>query len=1382
MIIISWNIRGLSAKIKKSSLKKLINAHDPKFIFIQETKIEDINLRTINSIWRATNVDWLFTPSNGNSGGLLSMWKNDFFVIEAHKLEKNWIALIGSFPSLNFKGCLINVYNPCAREERAVVWNDLLDFHESIQTPCLLLGDFNEVLDPSERGSGQVSQTGVNEFQNFINMAQLTEIPAKNGWYTWFRGNAKSKLDRLLVNAEWLLILPSLQVSIQKRSISDHCPLLIQSKEVNWGAKPFRFQNCWLTHPGCMRIIKEVWLSLSSAKFEEKLKEIKRRLIEWNRHEFGHIEQSITALEDKIHEFDQASNSRNLTEDELTERREAQLNLWTWLKRKEIFWAQNSRAKWLKEGDQNTKYFHALASIRKRKNSITSLSANGVVIDDPTGIREEAVSFFSKIFKEEYSHRPIFNGLDFRKLSPEQASSLVTQFSHREIDEAVESCNSQKAPGPDGYSFRFIKEAWEIIRHDVYQIVEVFFSTNRLPKGSNVAFIALVAKCDNPGGLKDFRPISMVGCIYKIIAKLLSRRLQRVMDSLVGPHQSSFIAGRQILDGALIAGELIDTCRRKKIKATILKLDFHKAFDSVAWCFLEWILNQMGFPRQWISWILSCVSSAAASILINGSPTKPFKLHRGLRQGDPLSPFLFNLIVEALSLVIQKATKQGLWEGVEISRGGSKLTHLQYADDTIIFCPPDINQLLNIKKMLILFQLASGLQVNFHKTSIHGIHTDDLWLQSAAKALLCKVGGFPFSYLGLPMGGNVSRLSTWDPIIKKIEGKLATWKGSLLSMAGRLTLIKAAISSLPMYYMSLFPIPVGVTEKINRLQRQFLWSGNVGKSSIALASWEILELPKLFGGLSCGSLLHRNLSLLFKWLWRYLHEPHALWHKIISEKYGYSPSFTHYNLKIPSHGGPWKGICASILKHPVTKNILQTSIKRRVGNGKAALFWLDHWVGEAPFNTCFPRLFSIANNPLSTIFSCGYWDDLSWKWSLNWCRSFRPRDLEEWQKLEIILNSVSLSIDEDDSFAWAFNKVGDFSVNSLCLELAKSSPLANSHDTNWKKIWRGVIPPKIELFTWLALRGKINTKSKLVHMNIIPADDILCVFCSNHIENTDHLFLHCSFAKTIWNWWLDIWGLNWVFPCFLYEAFNQWLFYGVPPFLKKVWNAIFSIIIWSIWKERNSRIFRNTSSPHNLIQDLILTRLSWWIKGWGSSFPYSCDEIIRNPRALSWNLPRPSAVMVLPNHSLQWSPPSLDSIKWNVDASVNPNYPMSAIGGVLRNNMGHFMCVFSSPIPPIEINSAEIMAIYRAIQITMAYKNLKNAKVLIESDSANAVRWCNEDSGGPWNLNFQLNSIRNARKNRMAIEIIHKGRSSNMVADLLAKQGLRRVAEFLAWL
>lgn len=276
--------------------------------------------------------------------------------------------------------------------------------------------------------------------------------------------------------------------------------------------------------------------------------------------------------------------------------------------------------------------------------------------------------------------------------------------------------------------------------------------------------------------------------------------------------------------------------------------------------------------------------------------------------------------------------------------------------------------------------------------------------------------------------------------------------------------------------------------------------------------------------------------------------------------------------------------------------------------------------------------------------------------------------------------------------------------------------------------------------------------------------------------------IHCSFTRNIRCWWLELWNLHQVFPRTIGEAFEQWASYGSSSFFKKVQRAMFSIIIWSIWKERNSDIFRNISCSLKQVEDLILIRLSWWIKGWGTPFPYFCKEIIRNLHSLSWAEPRASAAMMAPICDMVQVPPTSNICKWNVDAYVNSCQSMSAIGGVLRNNFDHFKCMFSSPIPPIEINSAEVFAIFRATQISTSYEYLRNSCLIIESDSSNAVKWCNAKTRGPWNMNFQLNFIRNARRKWLKISILHKGRSSNVVADSLAKQGLIRDAEFLAWL
>ena len=220
-------------------------------------------------------------------------------------------------------------------------------------------------------------------------------------------------------------------------------------------------------------------------------------------------------------------------------------------------------------------------------------------------------------------------------------------------------------------------------------------------------------------------------------------------------------------------------------------------------------------------------------------------------------------------------------------------------------------------------------------------------------------------------------------------------------------------------------------------------------------------------------------------------------------------------------------------------------------------------------------------------------------------------------------------------------------------------------------------------------------------------------------------------------------------------------------FSNKLWLTSFMVIVWSIWKERNERTFNKKSSSLTEIQDLILLRLAWWIKVWDNSFPYSPDEVRRNPLCLKLHGKTPiHKPLPTPSH---WCPPGETLLKWNVDASFNPSLGRSAIGGVLRDKNGIFKCLFSCPIPPMEINSTEVLAIHRAIQISLNNSYFKSQEIEIESDSSNAVRWCSMSSGGPWNLSFILNFIRSAPSRGLKLSIHHQRRNSNFVADSLAK-------------
>lgn len=309
----------------------------------------------------------------------------------------------------------------------------------------------------------------------------------------------------------------------------------------------------------------------------------------------------------------------------------------------------------------------------------------------------------------------------------------------------------------------------------------------------------------------------------------------------------------------------------------------------------------------------------------------------------------------------------------------------------------------------------------------------------------------------------------------------------------------------------------------------------MGKSTIASVPWDSVILPKLMGGLNCGNLLHRNISLLFKWIWRILHEPEALWRKVISEKYG---DFIAHELTIPKQGGQWKNIVSCILKNPVAKEMLKSHIRRVVRNGAATLFWQDLWLGQSPLKNQFPRLFSIAADPKATIASLGSWHGPVWIWNFNWIRPFRPRDENEWSSLQGLMKNIFLSSSSTDSFAWTPHKAGLFSVKSISLELAKSSCNPQARICNWKRVWKGLVPPRIEVFLWQALLGKISTRTKLAHLQIISHEDTECPLCKNAPEDSDHLLLHCPFSRDLWYWWLGVWKVAWTFPKSLMEAFD----------------------------------------------------------------------------------------------------------------------------------------------------------------------------------------------------------------------------------------------------
>jgi len=235
--------------------------------------------------------------------------------------------------------------------------------------------------------------------------------------------------------------------------------------------------------------------------------------------------------------------------------------------------------------------------------------------------------------------RPGVEGLNFRKISHIEVGMLIKLFSLEEVKSAMWDCDGFKSPGPDGISFDF-KKFWDILKEDFMHFLMEFHRNGKLSKGINSTFIALIPKVQSPQRINDFRPISLVGCMYKVLAKVLANRLQSVIGSVVSDVQSAFVKGKQILDGILIANEVVDEARRSNKEFLMFKVDFDKAYGLVDLKYLDVVMVNMNSPTLWRKWINECVGTAVVSVLVNGCPTEEFPLERGLRQGAPLAIFI----------------------------------------------------------------------------------------------------------------------------------------------------------------------------------------------------------------------------------------------------------------------------------------------------------------------------------------------------------------------------------------------------------------------------------------------------------------------------------------------------------------------------------------------------------------------------------------------------------------------------------------------------------------------------------------------------------------------------------------------------------------------
>jgi hypothetical protein len=535
----------------------------------------------------------------------------------------------------------------------------------------------------------------------------------------------------------------------------------------------------------------------------------------------------------------------------------------------------------------------------------------------------------------------------------------------------------------------------------------------------------------------------------------------------------------------------------------------------------------------------------------------------------------------------------------KVGRGQLPISILQYADDTLCIGEASIGNLWTLKAMLRGFEMASGLKVNFFKSCLVGVNLTDEFLGMASNFLNCRIGRTPFKYLGLMVGGNPRSISTWEPLLNTLRCRLGNWGNKYVSLGGRIVMINAVLSAIPIFYLSFLKMPIKVWKEIVKIQRKFLWGGLSRKNKTCWVKWDDICKPKEEGGLGVRDLRLVNISLLTKWRWKLLCVENDVWKDVVVAKYG-SGSRGNFQpgLGVASTSASrwWVDIC----NLDKDANWFVSAIEKKVGSGLDTKFWLDIWVGEQSLRDRFPRIFGISNQQEGSIASLGGWADGGWVWNFEWRRQFF-----EWE--QPLYHQLIQSIDhfqpttQEDKWLWKENLEDGFTVKS-CYDLLHRTFNAPIEIGSLKKyvfsnIWRCAAPSKVCAFSWQMVLGRIPTKDNLRKRNMLRGDQVSCSLCTTAaVETPSHLFLHCPCVSKDWYAIMNWLGLILISPPNMEISMAMFAGCGREKVSKAGLILVWNSVMWVVWKMRNDCIFNNkVVVVEDMVEQVQLLSWKWFL-------------------------------------------------------------------------------------------------------------------------------------------------------------------------------------------
>ncbi|XP_072088190.1 uncharacterized protein [Arachis hypogaea] len=1066
-----------------------------------------------------------------------------------------------------------------------------------------------------------------------------------------------------------------------------------------------------------------------------RIKNCKEELKKWSRSTFKRADREIQSKKEELSRLQNSEFTADQQE-RIQALKESITLLW---RQEEKFWGQRSRLKWLQWGDKNTAFFHATTIQRRNKNKIEKLknTAGQWVCGN-----KELMSLIENHFSNLFSSTKRLNWEDCinkipRKVTEEMNQNLLQEVTEKEVKDAVFSMGGLKAPGPDGLNGLFYQEHWEIISKEVYGAVKEFFNEGSLPQEFGETVVVLIPKTKNPECLNQLRPISCCNFIYKIIAKVMVMRLKSILEDIISPTQSAFVSGRLIQDNVIIVQEVYHSLNNRKnggSQNVAIKLDMNKAYDRLEWDFLEKVLRAFGFHEIWVKRLMACVKSTHYRFKINGELSKKIIPQRGLRQGDPLSPYLFIIAAEVLTILMNEAQDKKLISGFKIASTAPTLTHLLFADDCIILAEACEEEIFQIISILNKYTEASGQRINLEKSGItFGSQVPIQTRVNIEEILGMTTWDSPGKYLGLPAywGRSTAGVLTW--IEEKVLNKLEGWKEKLLSQAGKEILIKAVIQAIPAYAMNVIKLPKYFCQRLSSKIAKFWWASSGKERGIHWKKWSSITKSKRDGGLGFKDLECQNVAHLAKQAWRAMKNPNAIWVQVL--KAVYFPNSNFWDAKIQRNASwLWKSIL-------IGRELLKRKGKWSIGSGSQVNIWRDRWIsGEIRSE--------ITENPniqkVEEIITEGT------GWNVSKIKDLFPPEVCE----QILKTPISI-VRKEDSLFWPFREDGNYSIKTgyqvaklETLEGLSENPSTSTDNRElWKEIWNMNVPSKIRMFLWKAAQNIIPVNSNLYKRRL--RDNPICSICKKEEETVEHAVLLCEWTRGTW------FGAqcHCIPTKYTVTSFGNWLIDNILKIKRSGGDdhedriSRIGFLSWEIWKARNKAVFeeQQTNPKSTIIRAKLMERTH--------------REAIKQDKTVTKEFKKRST------QQAKWRPPPANWLKANVDAAFDKKTGDGAIAVVFRNDKGELELGFSGRIKAHSSLAAEANAIRQALIIV---ENLGMGRTLIESDNQQLIQAI-KSQGSIGEIEAILQDIQILRNRLLDSGFTWIPRNGNRLAHIIAQ-------------